>query len=55
MSSKKLLEGIKIIDMSRILAGPWATQILADYGDSEYRQDGDFIPFNKDRQNLNIK
>ena len=32
MSSKKLLEGIKIIDMSRILAGPWATQILADYG-----------------------
>lgn len=30
-------------------------EILADYGDSEYRQDGDFIPFNKDRQNLNIK
>ncbi|MCW8879530.1 MAG: CoA transferase [Kangiellaceae bacterium] len=27
-----LLEGIKVIDLSRILAGPWATQLLADYG-----------------------
>ena len=32
MINKRLLEGIKIIDMSRILAGPWATQLLADYG-----------------------
>ena len=32
MTNKRLLEGIKIIDMSRILAGPWATQLLADYG-----------------------
>ena len=27
-----LLHGLKILDLSRILAGPWATQLLADYG-----------------------
>lgn len=26
------LAGIKVIDLSRILAGPWASQLLADYG-----------------------
>jgi len=26
------LQGIKVIDMSRVLAGPWAGQLLADYG-----------------------
>jgi crotonobetainyl-CoA:carnitine CoA-transferase CaiB-like acyl-CoA transferase len=26
------LSGIKILDLSRILAGPWASQLLADYG-----------------------
>ncbi len=26
------LSGIKVLDLSRILAGPWATQVLSDYG-----------------------
>ena len=26
------LQGIKVLDMSRVLAGPWAGQLLADYG-----------------------
>ncbi len=30
--SQTLLDGIKVLDLSRILAGPWASQVLADFG-----------------------
>ncbi len=32
MAQKKLLEGVKIVDLTRVYTGPFCSQILADLG-----------------------
>lgn len=65
MSDKGALFGIKVIDLSRLLPGPYCSMILADHGaeiiaveDKRYKNSGHYIPIiNRNKQHicLNLK
>ncbi|NNK92801.1 MAG: CoA transferase [Desulfobacterales bacterium] len=65
MSNRGSLNGIKVLDLSRMLPGPYCSMILADHGaeviaieDHRFRQDGLFfntINRNKQHLALNLK
>ena len=42
--SKGALEGLKVIDLSRVLGGPYCSQALADHGAEVIDQDRIFEP-----------
>ena len=33
----QLLQGVRVLDLSRVMAGPWSGQILADLGANQLR------------------
>jgi len=57
-SSKGILDGVRILDLSRMLSGPYATMMLADHGAEVIKieeKNGDSSrrsgPFRKDDKN----
>ena len=65
MENKGALSGIKVLDLSRLLPGPFCSMILADHGatviameDKRYQMAGHYIPDinrNKQHMTLNLK
>ena len=65
MKNKGALSGIKVLDLSRLLPGPYCSMILADHGaevitmeDKRYQASGHYVPTvnrNKKHITLNLK